>query len=304
MINRRSVLTGGLVAAGGTLVPPLARFAVAELALPSGRLTTVSDGHLVLPESFVLGDLPREEASALLAAAGLSADGLEAPCNLALWQSEAHVVLFDAGSGPGFMPSAGRIAESLAAIDLAPEDVTHVVFTHGHPDHLWGAVDDFDEPFFADARHYIGAAEAEYWTDPATIESLGAARQSFAAGALRRIEILGDGLTRIGGGDEIVPGLAALDLPGHTPGHMGLRLRAGDTSALIVGDAIGNGHLALLRPDWPSPADHDPEQGRATRTALLEELAASGETMVGFHLPEGGMGRITPAEEGYAFSPA
>ena len=61
---------------------------------------------------------------------------------------------------------------------------------------------------------------------------------------------------------------------------------------MIVGDAIGNGHLALERPDWPSGADQEPEKGIATRTELLAELAETGLLMVGFHLPSGGMGRI------------
>jgi glyoxylase-like metal-dependent hydrolase (beta-lactamase superfamily II) len=56
-------------------------------------------------------------------------------------------VLFDVGSGPNFMASAGKIAEALDAIGVAPDAVTHVLFTHAHPDHIWGVKDDFDEEF-------------------------------------------------------------------------------------------------------------------------------------------------------------
>ncbi|ETX27246.1 MBL fold metallo-hydrolase [Roseivivax isoporae] len=301
MFTRRSFLHAGSGTVAGML---LGLPAIAERALGTGRLRTVSDGHLVLPESFVLGDLPEEEARAILAARGLQAGSLETPCNLALWEDGTRRVLFDAGSGGSFMPSAGRLADSLAALDLAPGDITHVIFTHGHPDHLWGVLDDFDEPLFVNARHVMGAEEAAYWRDPATLDALDPARQSFAAGASRRLEVLGAGLDLAGDGDEVAPGITFTALNGHTPGHMGARVASGGESALIVGDAIGNGHLALARPDWPNPADHEPDVGIETRMALLATLAESGETMVGFHLPGGGIGTIAADGDGYAFTPA
>jgi glyoxylase-like metal-dependent hydrolase (beta-lactamase superfamily II) len=73
-------------------------------------------------------------------------------------------------------------------------------------------------------------------------------------------------------------------------------------AALVVGDAIGNGHLALKKPAWPSGADHDTVQGAATRLALLAELADTGLPIVGFHLPSGGMGRIEKDGDAYLFA--
>ena len=299
MQTRRTFLTSALAASG----LPVATLLKAEVSLGAGLLTTVSDGHLVLPESFVIGDVPVEEARALIEAAGYATDGLEAPCNLTLWQSGDRRVLFDAGSGQGFMPTAGQIIESLAALDLSPGDITDVIFTHGHPDHLWGVLDDFDEPLFAGARHFMGAGEHAHWSDPGLIDTLPEARKSFAAGAARRLELLGDRIALFGDGDSPVDGVTAVLTPGHTPGHMAFRITDGEESLLVVGDAIGNGHLALSRPEWPNPADEDPVLGAETRMALLADLAASGEAMVGFHLPQGGMGLIESADEGYGFAP-
>jgi glyoxylase-like metal-dependent hydrolase (beta-lactamase superfamily II) len=302
-IRRRTVLTWLGAAAGCASVGGIATAVVAETTIGSGTLRTVSDGHLVLPESFVIGDLPADEARAILEAAGIEPGAARAPCNLTLWTSGDRRVLFDAGSGAGFMPTAGEITAGLDALGLAPDDITDLVFTHGHPDHLWGALDDFDEPLFAKARHVMAETEAAYWTDPATVDALGEARQSFAVGAARRIETLGDRLERVAVDAEVMPGLRLVPLPGHTPGHVGARITDGDASALVVGDAIGNGHLALARPGWPSPADHDPERGIETRTTLLAELAESGETFVGFHLPDGGLGTVSRDGEVYRFSP-
>ena len=303
-MNRRRFLKTALAGAPALALPWLPTRTVARTAIGEGILTTVSDGYLALPRSFVIGDLPEDEAISMVEAAGYSMEDFRSPCNLAVWQKGDDVVLFDAGSGPDFMPSAGELWSSLDAAGLSPDDITHVLMTHAHPDHIWGIIDDFDEPSFYSARHFIGDREHAYWTDPATMETIGEARQSFAAGASRRLDIMGTGMELFGDGDEVLPGITAVSTPGHTPGHMAFRITDGGQSALIVGDAIGNAHLALARPDWVSPADQDGEMGIATRMALLEELSSSGETVVGFHLPEGGIGTIGAVEGRFAFKPA
>ena len=156
-----------------------------------------------------------------------------------------------------------------------------------------------DEPVFVNAAHHIGQAEADYWLDPATVETIGEARAVFAVGAKSRLEAILDGLNTFGDGDTVVPGIVARATPGHTPGHMSFMV---NDAALVVGDAIGNGHLALKKPAWPSGADHDTEQGAATRLALLAELADAGLPMVGFHLPAGGIGRIEKDGDAYLFA--
>ncbi|EYD72166.1 MBL fold metallo-hydrolase [Limimaricola hongkongensis] len=298
-ITRRKVLRGA-AGFGATVVFGRA-WAATEMDLGDLRITTLSDGHLQLPESFLIGDLPQDEARAILDAAGVAAGGYEPPCNVTLLRSGEDVVLFDAGAGSTFMQSTGRLPEALAALDLSPDDITHVVFTHGHPDHLWGAIDDFDEPLFVNARHLIGRIERDYWVDPETPETIGAERQSFAAGAARRIELLADRLETFEDGDEVLPGVVARASFGHTPGHMSFEIGGGQ--ALVAGDAIGNAHLAFARPEWPMPADQDPEKAARTRLALLQDLAERGVPLIGFHLPAGGMGSVKKNGDGYAFVP-
>lgn len=271
---------------------------VAQTAVGTGTLITVSDGKLVLPVSFALGALQEDLRAEAAEIAGITGDTIETPCNLTLLRDGDRTILFDAGSGPNFMPTAGEIIDNLDAAGVSPEDVTDVVFTHAHPDHIWGVLDDFEEPLFPNAAHHIGLDEADYWMDPATVEAIGEERASFAVGAKSRLEAIADGLNTFGDGDTVAPGVVARATYGHTPGHMSFLI---NEAALIVGDAIGNGHLALRKPEWPSGADQDTEMGIATRTALLAELADTGLLMVGFHLPNGGMGRIEAADGAYRF---
>ena len=298
-LHRRQILAA--MGASALVGLPRPSFAATELTLGNSRIPTLSDGNLVLPMEFLLGNLPAADAAPVLAHYGITGDTVEPPCNLTLFQDAERTVLFDAGSGSGFMPSAGKILEALDAIGVSADDITHVLFTHAHPDHLWGVLDDFDDPVFANASYMIGQAEWEYWTDPATVESIGAERASFAVGAARRLAAIEDLMEFIDGGHEVLPGILAHDTPGHTPGHMAFEIRQGTEAALVVGDAIGNGHLAFARPDWASGSDQDAETGIATRTQLLDQLATDQMAMVGFHLPGGGLGRVERDGEAYRF---
>ena len=297
MIRREFLMALGSAAIGtGTFR------AKATLAMGTSELITLSDGHLVLPRRFALGDLPVEEALAELARFDLDPDSLTPDCNATLLRTDERTVLFDAGAGTEFMASAGRLPDSLADIGVDPFDITDVVLTHAHPDHIWGVLDDFGDLMAPDATYHIGAAEMDHWTNPDLIERISPDRQSFVVGAARRIAEMEAQLNRFGDGQEIVPGVMARATPGHTPGHMSFEVSASGQEVMILGDCVGNHHLAMARPEWPAAADEDPETGIATRVALLDELASREVLCVGFHMPAPGLGRVERRAAGaYAF---
>ena len=293
-----------LAAAGAAAAMPLAPrrlWAASSLALGSLRLDTLSDGTLTLPGDFILGGMPQAEMQAIVAKYNLPTDVLTPPCNVTLLRDGTNTVLFDVGAGPDFQASAGKLGEALAALDLAPEDITHVLFTHAHPDHLWGLLDEFDEPLFPNAEFVIGAAEFDYWMNPDTVNSIGAARTAFAVGAQRRLSVIADTVRRVADGDEVLPGVQAVLTPGHTPGHLAWAIGAGSETAMVVGDAIGNHHVAFERPDWASGSDQDKDMAAATRVALLDRLAADRMALIGYHLPGGGIGHAERTGTTYRF---
>jgi glyoxylase-like metal-dependent hydrolase (beta-lactamase superfamily II) len=284
-----------------TCGPAASLSAADRMQLGDIEIMSASDGTLVLPTDFFFGELPQEELAEILAQHRLTSGTLEPPCNVTVMRRGSDVVLFDAGSGASFMPSAGALVDSLDALGIAPEDVTHVIFTHAHPDHIWGVLDDFDELVFPEARYMIGQEEWDYWRDPDTVSTIGEARASFAVGAQRRMAAIENRCSFFADGQEVLPGVMAIATFGHTPGHMAFELRQNNEALLIGGDAIGNHHVAFARPEWASGSDQDPDRAALTRASLLDRLAHEQVPLLGFHLPEGGLGRVERKDSGYQF---
>ncbi|WP_377506903.1 MBL fold metallo-hydrolase [Octadecabacter sp. R77987] len=276
------------------------RASMAQTSLGVFTLTSLSDGALTLPLSMTLEHVPDDQRAAVTQHYGFG-DTLTPPCNVTLLQTDTRNILFDVGAGPEFMSSAGFLLDALDAAGLGPDDITDVVFTHAHPDHIWGLVDDFDDLLFANASYMMGQAEWDYWTDPDTVNTIDAGRTTFAVGAARRLARIADQVTFFGDGAEILPGVAARATFGHTPGHMAFEVRQGSEAIMILGDCIGNHHLAFDHPDWRSGSDQDADQGVATRVALLDQLAHEQMQILGFHLPDTGIGRVEKAGSAYRF---
>lgn len=302
-LTRRLVLAGSAAALASVALPVTARrvWAVTTAEFGDIRIDSLSDGWLELPADMTLSALPEDARDQLVADYQIPTSGaIESPLNVTLMRQGDRVVLFDCGSGPDFVPTAGKLADALSAVDVAPEDVTDVLFTHAHPDHLWGILDEFDEPLFANARLQMGKAERDYWADPATVDTIGAERQSFAVGAARRIEALGDRLEVFDEGAEVLPGVVAVATPGHTPGHTSYAVGTPDSGIFVTGDFITM-VLSFARPDIGTSTDQDPALAATTRAATLARLADEKWPILGYHLPDGGMGRAERDGDAFKF---
>jgi len=70
---------------------------------------------------------------------------------------------------------------------------------------------------------------------------------------------------------------------------------------MVLGDCIGNHHVAFEQPAWIAGSDQDGELGVKTRLALLDKLANEKTRIIGFHLADGGVGFVDKTASGYAF---
>ena len=187
----------------------------------------------------------------------------------------------------------------LAAAGFAPEDVDLVVTTHLHTDHVgWNTRWDGSAwiPTFPRASYLVARDEYEWWTG----QDLDAGRRQLfadsvepirASGRLRLLDLPAAGL-------EVAPGLEAVRTPGHTPGHLAVRVTSGTATAVITGDCLHH-PLQLARPDLSSSADVDPAQAVRSRRALLDELAETGGLLLGTHVPPPAAGTVAREAENY-----
>jgi glyoxylase-like metal-dependent hydrolase (beta-lactamase superfamily II) len=304
-LTRRSVMTGTAALAAAALggLPVPAQAAPYRFKEGAFEVTVVSDGHMVIRTSFLAPGAPAEARAAVLRAAGQTGETYESPTNVTLVRTPSELILIDAGAGPNFLPTTGKLIENLKAAGIAADSIGKVVFTHAHPDHIWGATDDFDELAFPNARYFVSAAEWNYWTSDDAFKGISEDRQNFITGARRNLARMKDRLVTVKGGDDIVPGLRVVDTPGHSPGHIAVEV-AGGEGLMVVGDAITHFLLSFAHPDWPSQGDQDQERAASTRKRLLERLAADKLRLVGFHLPYPGVGHVERKNGAFRFVPA
>lgn len=300
-ISRRTLLQGAV--AGTALAGLGGKMAFASDAATMGtmQIQTLLDGMLNLPPDFIFGPMPKDKLAPILSQYGMTEGPLTPECNVTLLRDGARTVLFDTGSGASFQGDVGHLVGALDTAGVSVDDVTHVVFTHCHPDHLWGVLDDFDDPTFPEAQYMMGQKEWDYWWDPATVDTIEPARTTMAVGAKRRMEALEDAISLFRDGEEILPGVAARASYGHTPGHMSFELRSGSDALMVVGDAIGNHHVAFAAPAWHSGSDQEKEIAAQTRLRLLDQMVADKTRIIGYHLPGGGMGHVERAGDAYRF---
>jgi glyoxylase-like metal-dependent hydrolase (beta-lactamase superfamily II) len=268
------------------------------------EITVVSDGFVTLPASFVLGSADPKHAADLFASGGLPppAEGIIAPVNVTLVKTPDGLILIDAGGGGDFMPTLGKFADTFDAAGLNPEAITHVIFSHAHADHLWGVIDPLDGATrYSKARHFMTAAEFDFWTTPDRDKSVPEMLVKMAVGSARRLGVLAERLEKPKPGTEIVPGVLLLDTPGHTPGHISVMLKSGSEQLLIGADALTHPLVSFGKPDWRWGSDMDAEMAIATRKRTLDMLATDKVALVGYHLPWPGVGRVEKKDNAFRF---
>ncbi|MCB8823491.1 MBL fold metallo-hydrolase [Microvirga rosea] len=287
---------------------PLASAAWATTAAHTIRVgdiavNVISDGHLEVPVAFQLPRTSGSEVDALFKASGIDAPRqLTSPTNVTLVRTQNELVLIDAGAGSTFQATAGRLADNLEAAGIDRGAITKVVFTHGHADHLWGVIDDFDETErFPNASYVISSTEWDFWTHPDALSRMPEVLHGMARGTQRILKRIESRIERRNSGDTIAPGLTYLGTEGHTPGHMSILIDSHNEHLLIGGDALTHSIVSFARPDWPWGSDLDQDVAAGTRRRLLDQLADSRLPLIGFHLPWPGKGYVERNGTAYRF---
>lgn len=215
-----------------------------------------------------------------------------------IWAAD-RILLVDTGSAGNFGAAAGRFPESFASCGVAPKDIDTVIITHLHSDHYGGLRTHSGAAAFPNARLVLSAAEWRCVHAPMTGTDMNADKLAGLSRAREAVAPYQDMVDLVGDGDEIADGIGVLALPGHTPGHIGLRLTSCANTALIVGDLIHCADYQLPNPGWSVIYDDDPSQAVETRKETLNRAARDQNLLLGSHLGQVGFSRL--ASEGQGF---
>jgi glyoxylase-like metal-dependent hydrolase (beta-lactamase superfamily II) len=222
------------------------------------------------------GDL-REQLAGQFRAKGLTGDAVYAAVDLALGTTMTH----------------GQLPASLEAEGLRPQDVTDVVFTHLHSDHI-GWASDAGHPYFTNATYHCSRADLDYFHGPDVDEAF----SMMVWGTLSAKDRLAPVLDRLVPFDEdgpLVPGVDVQRAPGHTPGSTVVVLSSGKHRALVLGDMV-HCPVELQDGDWQCIGDVDPVLAARTKAAYLREMADGTVLGAGSHFPGLRFGRLLQGE--------
>jgi glyoxylase-like metal-dependent hydrolase (beta-lactamase superfamily II) len=199
-----------------------------------------------------------------------------------------RLTLVDTGLGGRANGPGGKLPSELERAGVRPEQISTVVITHLHPDHVgWNTVDRDGRPevLFANARHIVQRRDWEFFTRPeikAAHPFIGLCAEPLASAGL---------LDLIEGERSLSAAVSTLFTPGHTPGHQSVLIASGGEKAVITGDATHT-PAQVERPDWSLAVDVDPALSARTRADLWDRVEREGLTVCAGHYPYPSTGRI------------
>ena len=276
---------------------------VYSFTIGGARITSLSDGTVPDDVHTHLHGAPVAEIDSLLRKSYLT-NPVELSLNAFLVQTGSHTILVDTGVGQLYGPgNGGKIFASLAVAGVHPEQVTDVLLTHLHDDHMGGLVRD-GNLVFANATVYVSKPDLDFFSDPSNATKAHYDKKYFdeAAKCIKPYVDAGKVKT-FTETTEIVPGVTASLHPGHTPGSAFYTVESGGQKIVFVGDIV---HVASVQ--FPKPKvtiDYDVSQKNAER-ARQEDFAqfSRDRTLIAIpHIPFPGIGHVRQAGIGYEWVP-
>jgi glyoxylase-like metal-dependent hydrolase (beta-lactamase superfamily II) len=201
-------------------------------------------------------------------------------------------------SNPFWNQLQGRFLEDLAEAGHPVDAIDTVVCTHLHVDHVgWNTRfrDGRWVPTFGNARYLFGRTEWEHWSKFPETEDGPVIEDSVTP-------VVDAGLVDLVGSDHRITDEVWLEpTPGHTPGHVSVRIRSDGEEAVITGDMMHH-PVQCAEPDWASNFDVDAVAARETRHRCLARWYGERAQIFGTHFSTPTAGRIERDGEVWRFA--
>jgi glyoxylase-like metal-dependent hydrolase (beta-lactamase superfamily II) len=259
-----------------------------SLSVGDFSCTIIEDGGYTGTITEFFPEVNPEEAQTFAREQGYDPAGIKLSSNCMLIDTGHQKIVIDTGVG---YSGEGKLLANLDSLDIQPADIDLVIITHAHADHYGGLMDEEGHLVFTNATYVMWQSEWNYWLSDQRLAEIEAESPERAAMLREHLLPIKDRLSLIDESNaEIAPGITAVPAPGHTPGHMAIKIESGDDLLLYVADAVVS-PLHMLRLDWVVPFDTNPAQSHVTRVALAEWALANDALVMSYHFVFPGLGR-------------
>lgn len=313
LIQRRHLLklastAAGLTTLGSTLPTygksPMAGsqvISVHRLKLGDFEVTTILDGYIELDPRLL--NAPQDKVQSLMEAANLPYGPVRTPVNTFLVNTGDKLVLLDTGGARFLGPTAGRLAQGLAAAGVEPAQIDEIYITHMHGDHLHGAVTPEGAALFPNAILRVAQQDVDYWLNPDIEAAAPAAQKGRFMPAKRAKAAYGDRLKPFKQGDKLTPGIVSVAAVGHSPGHTCFMVTSGGAKMLAIGDLIHIAPVQFASPEITIAFDWEQPKASSSRINLFDLAAKENILIAAVHLPFPGLGTLRKEGTSYAYTP-
>jgi len=224
----------------------------------------------------------------------LSKKFIEGAISVLLIQKEDHFILLDAGAGDNFGENAGKLEENLQNFGISPSQITDIIISHAHVDHIGGLLDKDSQFIYPNAKYYIAEKEYDFWFSESPDFS-GSKNDkdptSSIAFSRKILNAIKDKLVKFQYAELILDCFKPELAEGHTPGHTIFNIESDGVSLRYLTDVF-HSTLLVSKPEWGTMWDNNFQNAVSTRSRILEETANSGELLMTCHLPWPSIGHI------------
>jgi glyoxylase-like metal-dependent hydrolase (beta-lactamase superfamily II) len=263
-------------------------------------VTALSDGYL--DASFAVMRIPPEDADAILASHFRPSPPRIAVNAFAIHSGD-RLALIETGSGNSMGPTLGWLRQNLSIAGIDPAQIDTILLTHVHPDHSNGLVGDAGEINFPAAELRVHEDEVTHWHDDGKMaRATERQRVRYFEAARRQLAPYRDRMRTFRKG-EVFPGITAIPIPGHTPGHTAFLVQSGSDSLLIWGDTVHVPEIQVARPDVTMEFDTDPNAAAAMRRHVFDMAVSDRLLIGGMHLHFPSFGRMAKRAGDYVLVP-
>ena len=245
-----------------------------------------------------------DDVKAALKKGGLTEEHVPITFTITVIKSKGKTLMFDSSTGGQLAPTAGlMMAKNMYKAGVDPQKITNIAVTHFHADHISGMISkETNSRVFPDADIAVPSAEYKFWTDPAVIQKLPEGARPNAQ-RIQNTFPKWKNMRQIEDGAEIIPGVRAVAMYGHTPGHTGYIVSSGKRQLIITSDITNIPALFVRNPGWHAVFDADAQMAEATRRKVFDRAIADKAMINGYHWGMPGVGKIRKDGNSYAFVP-